>query len=103
MASKEYGGLWLLFMYTRDEPKRDGRQELTVPLTIQGIYKSGTWWLIGRTDAFRPKGRGLESRSSRNVGTLGKSFTHRCLWRFGVKLRHSIRAVSLAPLRSSGL
>jgi len=26
-----------------------------------------------------------------------------CTWRFGVKLRHSIRAVSGAPLSSSGL
>ena len=25
---------------------------------------------------FHPKGRGFESRSSRHVGTLGKSFTH---------------------------
>src|SRR6218665_1998027 len=35
----------------------------------------GTWWLTDRFDAFRPKGRGFESRSSRHVGTLGKSFT----------------------------
>ena len=42
-------------------------------------------------------------RSSRHVGTLGKSFTRSCLWRFGVKLRHSIRAVSAAPLSSSRL
>ena len=63
----------------------------------------GAWWLIGRLDAFRLKGRGFESRSSRHMGTLGKSFTHSCLWRFGVKLRHSIRAVSGAPLSSSGL
>ena len=37
------------------------------------------------------------------VGTLGESLTHSCLWRFGVKFRHSIRAVSGAPLSSSGL
>ena len=41
--------------------------------------------------------------AGRHVGTLGKSFTHSCLWRFGVKLRHSIRAVSGAPLSNSGL
>ena len=35
--------------------------------------------------------------------TLVKSFTRSCLWRFGVKLRHSIRAVSGAPLSSSEL
>ena len=63
----------------------------------------GEWWLIGRFDAFRPNGRGFESRSSRQVGMLGKSFTYSCLWRFGVKLRHSIRAVSGAPLSSRGL
>src|SRR6218665_2908795 len=51
---------------------------------------------IGRFDAFHPKGRGFESRSSRHVGTLGKSFTRSYLWQFGVKLRHSIRAVGSA-------
>jgi len=55
----------------------------------------------GRVDSCRPEGRGFESRSCRHVGSLGKSFTHRCLWRFGVKLRHSIRAVSGASLSSS--
>ena len=35
----------------------------------------GHWWHIGRVDAFRLEGRGSESRSSRHVGTLGKSFT----------------------------
>ena len=59
--------------------------------------------LVGWVDAFRPKGRGFESRSSRHIGTLGKSFTRSCLWRLGVKLQHSIRVVSGAPLSSSGL
>ena len=58
------------------------------------------WWLIGRFVAFRAKGRGFESRSSRHVETLGKSFTYSALVRFGVKPRHSIRAVSGAPLSS---
>ena len=40
-------------------------------------------------DAFRPKGHEFDCRSSRHVGTLGKSFTHSCLWRFGVKFQHS--------------
>ena len=62
-----------------------------------------TWWRIGWVDSFQPEGRGFDSRSSRLVGTLGKSLTHSCLWRFGVKLRHSIRAVSGALLSSSGL
>src|SRR6218665_1411714 len=59
-----------------------------------------TLGLIGGFGAFRPKGRVFESGSSRLVGSLGKSFTHSSLWRFGVKLRNSIRAVSGA-LRSS--
>ena len=54
------------------------------------------WRRIGRVEAFWPEGRGFESRSSRHVGTLGK-------WRFGVKLRHGIRAVSGALLSSRGL
>src|SRR6218665_1096020 len=36
------------------------------------------------------------------IGTLGKSFIRSCLWRVGVTLRHSIRALSGAPLSSSG-
>jgi len=62
-----------------------------------GVYLyfySGAWWRSGRVDAFRPKDHGFDFRSSRHVGTLGKSFTHSCLWCFGVKLGHSIRAVS---------
>ena len=53
---------------------------------------SGTWWLIGRVDSFQPEGRGFDSRSSRHVGTLGKSLTS-WPWRFSLKLWHSIRAV----------
>ena len=41
----------------------------------------------------RRKDRGFDSRSSRHLGALGKSFTRSCLWRFEVKLRHSIKAV----------
>ena len=63
----------------------------------------GTWWRIGRVEAFQPDGRGFESRSSRHVGTLGKFLTCSCLWRFGVKLPHSFRAVSAALLSGSGL
>jgi len=36
----------------------------------------GRVWRIGKFDAFRPKGHKFNSRSSRHVGTLGKSFTH---------------------------
>ena len=63
----------------------------------------GRVWRIGRVDAFRPKGQGFDSRPNRHVVTLGKSFTRSCLWHFGVKFRHSILAVSGAPLSSSGL
>jgi len=38
--------------------------------------------------------RRFESRSSHHVATLGTYFTRRYPWRFGVKLRHNIRAVS---------
>ena len=60
---------------------------------------------VGRDDALhvRPKGYGFNSRSSRHVGTLGKSFTRSYLWRFAMKFRHSVCAVSGTPLSSSGL
>ena len=61
-------------------------------------YVVGRVWRISRVDAFRPN----DSRSSHHIGTLGKSFTHSCLWRFGVKFWHSICAVSGVPLSSSG-
>ena len=67
------------------------------------IILCGAWWLISRFNAFRPKGRRFELRSSRHVVTFGKSFTRSCLWRFGVKLWHSICAVSEALLSSRGL
>ena len=47
--------------------------------TIVGRGRRG--WRIGRVDAFRPKSHGFDSRSNRHVGTMGKSFTHSCLWR----------------------
>ena len=34
---------------------------------------------ISRVEAFRPEGRGFESRSSCHVGTLGKSLSRSCL------------------------
>ena len=37
---------------------------------------AGRVWRTGRVDAFRPKGHRFESRSSRHVVILGKSFTH---------------------------
>src|SRR6218665_2173007 len=70
---------------------------------VHALYCEEGVGLICRIDAYRPKGRWFESRSSRHVGTLGKFFTRSYLWRFGVKLRNSIRAVSGAPLSSGGL
>ena len=46
---------------------------------------------MGKFGVLRPEGLWFESYSSRHVGTLGKSFTHSCLWRFDVL--HSINAV----------
>ena len=62
-----------------------------------------TWWHTGWVDTFQPEGHGFESRSSRHVGTMGKSLTRSRLWCFSVKLRYSTRAVSGALLSSSEL
>ena len=82
------------------------RSEPNVTTTLENqphYYYHGAWWLTGRFDAIRPKGHRFKFRSSRHVGTLGKSFTHSLLWRFSVKHRHNIRAVLGAPLSSNGL
>src|SRR6218665_680419 len=71
--------------------------------TVSNDNQMGRVWCTGRVDAFPLKGHGFDSRSSCQVGTLGKSFTRSCLWCFRVKLRHSIRAVSGEPRSSSGL
>ena len=47
-------------------------------------------WRIGGVDAFRLEGRGFESRSSRHVGILGKSFTTVACRPSACILRHSI-------------
>src|SRR6218665_1785747 len=57
-------------------------------------------WLSRRVSS---EGSWFDFHYSHHVGTLGKSFARSCLWRIGVKLRHSIRAVSGAPLSSGGL
>ena len=62
----------------------------------------GVWWLIGRVDTYRPKGREFDSHSSHQIGTLGKSFASK----LPVALRRETlthRAVSGAPLSSSGI
>src|SRR6218665_845983 len=65
------------------------RLHLALAVCIQWLGLSlivGRVWRIDSSDAFRSKCHGLDSHSSHHVGTLGKSFTHSCLWRFGVKL-----------------
>src|SRR6218665_2657384 len=44
---------------------------------ISKMDEVGAWWLIGRFGAFRPKGRGFQSRSRRHGGTLNKVPTWR--------------------------
>src|SRR6218665_1350752 len=60
-------------------------------------------WRIGIVDAFHPKGHEFDSRSSRHLGTLGKYVTHSYLWRFGMKFRYRILAVSGVPLSSQSI
>ena len=43
--------------------------------TIKAPPCHGTWWRLGWVDSFQPEGRGLDSRSTRHVETLGKFFT----------------------------
>src|SRR6218665_1924566 len=64
---------------------------LQASLTVAN--SGGAWRLSGKVGAFRPGGRRFESHPSRPFGTLGKSFTHSCLWCFVVLTPHSINAV----------
>src|SRR6218665_2727076 len=99
-----YAMLYLVvLLYVMSKNEHYKQCQVHMPNLPRVFYACGTWWRIGRVETFRPEGRGLESRSNRHVGTLGKSFTCSCLWRFGVKLRHSIRAVLGPPFSSSGL
>ena len=76
----------------------------TSPVPIADSDTRGEWRLIGRFGAFRLKGRRFESRSDRHVGTLGKSFTPSCPWRFGVLTFTQYLCCFLgAPLSSNGL
>jgi len=64
-------------------PKFGGRNPNSPGLTPMHLNTCmsplGTWWRLGWVDYFQPEGRGFDSRSSRHVGTLGKSFTCSCL------------------------
>ena len=50
----------------------------TVRPDKRGAYGKGreVLWHIGRVDVFQPEGHRFESRSSRYIRTLGKSFTY---------------------------
>ena len=56
------------------QPRREICRAVNVKMTpsIIGLLKI-------LTESFQPEGRGFDSRSSRHVGTLGKSFTYSCL------------------------
>ena len=54
-------------------------------LIVQHVpYSCGAWWLSGKSGALHPEGRRFKTHSSRHVRTLGKSFTHSCLYCFGM-------------------
>jgi len=97
--------IWTTLVHSRENLNRIQSFILDISITpLQVHYYSEA--PIGRFEAFRLNVCGFNSRSSRHVGTLGKSFNHSCLWRFGMKLWHSIRAVTAvsgAPPSSSGL
>src|SRR6218665_2400169 len=76
IASHSYHKLFCYYKYR----SLDGPLCLSVKATKQRCEK---WWVIGRFGVFRAKAHGFEFRSGRHVGTLGKSFTRSCLWRFG--------------------
>jgi len=88
-----------------------GQNETMQHRANNGIHKTTRTWSVwgqshdhGLVESMPFERRVVGSNpASRHVGTLGKSLTRSCLWHFGVKLRHSIRAVSGAFLSSSGL
>src|SRR6218665_660573 len=77
---------------------------LFYPCLILVLYSQSSAQMCFRNHFQATMGRGFESCSRRHAGTLGKkSFTRSCLWHFGMKRRHSIRAVSGVPRSSRGL
>ena len=63
----------------------------------------GAWWLIGGFVAFRPNGRGFESRSSRHVGTLSKFLVHNLFITIAsAPPRRESALLSLAYIRTKG-
>src|SRR6218665_1410906 len=86
--------IYALDFYSAHKKRSRGNQLIHRCLTRSPEQR---WEQVGRDGALvksQPEGRGFDSRSSRQVGTSGKSFTDSCLpMRFGVKLRYCIRAV----------
>ena len=72
-------------------------------LSVAAVHRWGVCGALVESTPFVQRVMGSTPALAATLGTLGKSFTHSCLWRFGTKFRHSIRAVSGAPLSSSGL
>ena len=59
--------------------ERDYLREVSQCHVKRSTSHRGTWWRLGWADDFQPEGRAFDSRSSRHVMTLGKSFTYSCL------------------------
>ena len=74
---------------------------ITFKLLRDHIYLVGHRWRIGRVDAFRPEGHGIESHSSRQLGTLGKSFTYIACSPSACKLRHSVNCCGWERFRKA--
>ena len=79
-----------------------GFEPLSYVLSLQSIIIDRAWWFIGIFDAFHPNGLGFESRSSRHLETLAKSFTCSCLCASAWN-SDTVSVLSGAPLSSSGL
>ena len=51
---------------------------------LSNVIFDSVWWFSGMFGALCLEGLRFESHSGHHIGTLGKSFIHSCLWRFGV-------------------
>ena len=78
---------WLIWMELTamvSAPLLTSSVTLTTPVTVSQpndliVLYRGTWWRLGWDDDFQPEGHGFDCRSSRHIGTLGKSCTCSCL------------------------
>jgi len=67
----------IMIWWAEDKHTLNERHTTTAAATTTTTI-SGTWWRLGWDDDFQPESRRFDSRSSRHVGTLGKSFTCSC-------------------------